>query len=192
MKTKFYFLSALAGVFFLASCGGGISDGTKSALAKLDSAWGEAGKSAMAWGDSLTAAITWCENACKDGDAMECCEHMKGKKDSLMGPCKNDLTAFQDMKTKWDAEMPKWDSLEAKLTAAKDKVAKNEGTDAEINAVITELQAAMDAGAAEMQTWVTNFNAAKTTCMNNMQACKTGWESAKCEDKKSAMHKKGS
>ena len=41
MKTKFYFLSALAGVILLASCGGGVSDATKKGVAAFDSSGSE-------------------------------------------------------------------------------------------------------------------------------------------------------
>ncbi|MEW6468931.1 MAG: hypothetical protein AB1458_08410 [Bacteroidota bacterium] len=190
MKTKLSVLSAFAGVLFLASCSSGPSEATKKSLAALDSSWTAMGTMAMAWGDSLNKALAWCETACKEGEGMQCCEHLTGTKDSLMAPCKNDLKVFQDMKAAWDAEMPMWDSLQAKLDGIKEKVAKNEGTDEEINKVIAEIQGAMDNGSKEMETWVANFNAAKTTCMNNATACKTAWESAKCSDKKCSSMKK--
>jgi hypothetical protein len=120
---------------------------------------------------------------------MACCEHLQGTKDSLMNPCKNDLKAFQDMKTAWDAEMPMWGALQAKLDSLKEGVAKGTATDEQINAALTELQAASEKGGAEMGPWIENFNAAKMNCMKNMESCKTGWSASKCADKKCAHGK---
>jgi len=184
MKTKLILLCAVAGMFFMASCSHGPSAESKAKVAAFDSAWSAMGSMAMAWGDSLNNAVTMCDNACKAGDEMDCCEHMKGAKDSLMMPCKNDMQSFHDMKTAWDAEMPMWNALQAKLDSLKDGVAKGSATDEQINAALTELQAATDKGAAEMGPWVEKFSAAKMNCMKNMEACKAGWSAAQCSDKK--------
>ena len=176
-------------MFFMTSCSHGPSAESKAKVAAFDSAWSAMGTMAMAWGDSLNNAVSMCDNACKAGDEMACCEHMKGTKDSLMMPCKTDLQSFHDMKSAWDAEMPMWDSLQKKLDGIKEGVAKETATDEQINATLTELQAAADKGAAEMGTWVEKFNAAKMSCMKNMETCKAGWSGANCPDKKCSHHK---
>jgi len=191
MKTKLFILSAAAGMFFITSCSHGPSEEAKKKVAAFDSAWSAMGTIAMAWGDSLNAAVSMCDNACKAGDEMDCCEHMKGAKDSLMMPCKTDMQSFHDMKSAWDAEMPMWDSLQKKLDGIKEAVAKGTATDEQINTTLAELQAAADKGSAEMGPWIEKFNAAKMNCMKNMEACKTGWGNAKCSDKKCTHGKEG-
>ena len=183
MKTKLFILSAAAGMFFITSCSHGPSEEAKKKVAAFDSAWSAMGTIAMAWGDSLNAAVSMCDNACKAGDEMDCCEHMKGAKDSLMMPCKTDMQSFHDMKSAWDAEMPMWDSLQKKLDGIKEAVAKGTATDEQINTTLAELQAAADKGSAEMGPWIEKFNAAKMNCMKNMEACKTRWGNAKCSRK---------
>ncbi len=192
MKTKLFILSACAGFMMLASCSApGPSAESKAKVAAFDSAWTAMGSSAMAWGDSLTQALTMCESACSNGAAMECCEHMQGKKDSLMMPCMNDMKAFQDMKSKWDAEMPMWNELQTKLDTLKANVANGKATDEQINSTLAELQGAADKGATEMGPWMESFNAARAACKNNMMSGKMGWEASSCTDKKCvAMHKK--
>ena len=189
MKNKLFILCAAAGMFFMTSCSHGPSAESKAKVAVFDSAWSAMGSMAMAWGDSLNTAVTMCETACKDGEAMSCCDHLKGCKDSLMAPCMNDMKTFQEMKTAWDAEMPMWNALQAKLDSLKDGVAKGTATDEQINAALTELQAATDKGGAEMGLWIEKFTAAKMNCMKNMETCKAGWSAAKCADKK-CMHGK--
>ena len=190
MKTKFFLLSLCAGLFMLASCSHGPTAETKKKVAAFDSAWTAMGTMAKAAGDSLNAAVTMCDNGCKQGDAMACCEHMKKGKDSLMSPCKKDLGMFQEMKKNWDAQKPMWDSLMTKETALKDKADKGQGTDKEINDGLASLQTAMDNGNKGMQDFMTKFNEAKMTCMKDAEACKSGWGTMKCTDKKCAMGKK--
>jgi len=164
---------------------------TKAKVAAFDSSWTVMGATAAAWGDSINTAASFCENACKQGDEMACCEHLKRTKDSLMMPCKNDMGMFQEMKKSWEAQKPMWDSLNTKFTALKEKAAKGEGTDKEINDGLAELQAALDNGNAGMGEFVAKFNEAKMNCMKNMETCKAGWSAAACADKKCAeMHKK--
>ena len=189
MKTKLILFSAAAGMFLMTSCSHGPSEEAKKKVAAFDSAWTAMGSMAMGWSDSLNNAVAMSENCCKAGEAMECCEHMKGMKDSLMMPCMNDKKALADMKAAWDAEMPMWDSLQKKLDALKEGVAKGTSSDAQINTALAELQAASDKGAAEMGPWVEKFNAAKMTCMKNMDDCKANWSSASCPDKKCPHHK---
>lgn len=187
MKTKLFLLSAIAGMFLMTSCShSGPSAETKTKVAALDSSWTAMGTVAQAWGDSIATAATFCENACKAGDEMTCCEHLKGKKDSLMAPCKNDMGMFQEMKKSWEAQKPMWDSLNTKFTALKEKAAKGEGTDEEINAGLAELQAALDNGNKGLGEFAAAFNEAKINCMKNMETCKAGWSSASCSDKKCA------
>ena len=187
MKTKLFLLSACAGLFLLASCSHGPSAETKAKVAAFDSTWTAMGAVAKSCEDSIHAAVAMCEGACKAGEAMECCEHMKGGKDSLMMPCMNDMNAFKEMEKGWDAEKPLWDSLQAKLVAIKDQVAKGEGTDKEINDGLAELQAAMDKGNAELQEGMAKLNDMKMMCMKNMDNCKAGWANVKCMDKKCPM-----
>lgn len=189
MKTKLILLSAVAGMFFMVSCSHGPSEEAKKKVASFDSAWSAMGTMAMAWGDSLNQMVAMCENCCKEGEAMECCEHMKANKDSLLMPCKNDMKIFQDMKAAWDAEMPMWDSLQKKLDALKEGVAKGTATDEQINTALAELQAASDKGGAEMGPWIENFNAAKAKCMQNCTSCKEGLSNASCTEKKCSHHK---
>lgn len=190
MKTKIFLLSACAGMFLLASCSHGPSDESKAKVAAFDSSWNAMGASAQAWGDSLTKAVAFCEDACQNGEAMPCCEHMESTKDSLTAPCMNDLKAFQEMKAAWDAEMPMWNEMQAKLDILKANVSSGKATDEEINAALTELQAVADKGAAEMGPWVEKFNAVKSACMNNMNACQKGWEGVSCKEKTCGPHKK--
>jgi len=187
MKIKFFLFAAIAGMFLMTSCSKeGPSEEAKMQVAAFDSAWSAMGTSAMAWGDSLTQAVTMCETACKDGDAMECCEHLTGTKDSLMMPCKNDMKVFQDMKTAWDAEMPMWNELQEKHDALKESVSNGTATDESINAALTELQAAVDKGGSEMGPWIEKFNTAKATSISNMTTCKNGWAGAQCSDEECA------
>lgn len=191
MKSKLFFLSAVAGMFLMASCSqSGPSAESKAKVAAFDSAWSAMGTMAMAWGDSLNNMVAMCEGCCKEVDAMECCEHMKATKDSLAAPCKNDMKVFQDMKTAWDAEMPMWNELQAKLDTLKANVANGKATDEQVTAALAELQGAADKGAADMGPWVEKFTAAKTACMNNCSSCKNGMTAASCADKKCASHKK--
>ena len=190
MKTNFFLLPAYAGLFILASCSHGPSAETKQKVAAFDSAWNAMGVTAKSWDDSLSKAVAFCETACKEGDAMECCEHMKAAKDSLMMPCKNDMSMFQEMQKKWDADLPQWVVLQAKLDSIKGKVAKGQGTDVEINTGIAELQTAMTAGSKELEDFIAKFNGAKTACMKNMESCKVSWAGVQCPDKKCMMHKK--
>ena len=187
MKTKLFLLSACAGLFMLTSCSHGPSAETKTKVAALDSAWTAMGTVAHAWSDSISAAVTMCEEGCKAGDAMECCEHTKAAKDSLMMPCKNDMANVQEMRKNWDAQKPMWDSLQMKLDGIKEQVSKGEGKDAEINAAVTELQAALDNGNKGLADFAAKFNEGKMTCMKNMEACKAGWAGVKCTDKKCPM-----
>ncbi len=190
MKTKLFLLSACASLFMLASCSHGPSAETKAKVASFDSTWTAMGTMAKATEDSLKACLTMCETGCKNGDAMECCGHMKKAKDSLMTPCKNDMGALQEIKKNWDAQLPMWDSLNTKWNALKEKAGKGEGTDKEINDVITELQAAMDNGNKGLQEAIAKINEMKMTCMKNMDNCKAGWANVKCMDKKCPMGKK--
>lgn len=190
MKTKLFIVALFTGATLMTSCSGGLSEESKKKVAAFDSSWSAMGTMAKAWGDSLNQAVALCETACKDGDAMECCEHLKGTKDSLLTPCVHDMTAFQEIKKSWDAEMPMWDELQKKLDALKEKVSKGEGTDKEVNDLLAELQAASDKGAAEMQPWIEKFNGVKMNAMKNMETCKTNWSNTKCADKKCADHKK--
>ena len=186
---KLFILFAIAGAFLMTSCKNGATDEAKMKLKTFDSTWTAMGTMAAGWGDSLKNACAMCEKCCADGDAMECCEHMKGTKDSLMMPCKNDMSMMQDMKNGWDAEMPKWDSLHAKLDGLKAKVEKGDSNDEEINKTLRELQTAMDEGGKGMQEWITKFSESKMACMKNMDACKMGWSNANCPDKKCSHHK---
>jgi hypothetical protein len=190
MKTKLFILSACASLFMLASCSHGPSAETKAKVAAFDSAWTAMGTAAKAAEDSINACVTMCENGCKAGDAMECCEHMKAAKDSLMTPCKNDMMGCEEMKKGWDAQKPMWDSLMTKFTALKEKVGKGEGTDKEINDELAGLQAAMDNGNKGMMEGMAKMNEMKASCMKNMDACKAGWGNVKCMDKKCTMGKK--
>lgn len=190
MKTKLFLLSTCAALFMLTSCSHGPSAETKSKVAALDSAWTVMEKSASALSDSLNTASANCENACKAGDAMECCEHIKGQKESLMSPCKNDMSTFEEMKKGWFSQKPMWDSLNTKLSELKEKVASGKVKDAEINASVTELQNALDNGNKSMQEFAAKLNDSKMTCMKNMETCKEGWGNVKCTDKKCTMGKK--
>ena len=185
MKTKLFLFSACAGLFLLASCSApGPSAESKAKVAAFDSAWSAMGTMASAWGDSLTQAVTLCENACKAGEEMACCQHLKGTKDSLMMPCMNDKKTMQEMKTAWDAEMPMWNEMQAKLDTLKANVASGKATDEQVTAALAELQGAADKGAAGMGPWVEKFNTCKASCMSNMAACKSGWSGATCKEKK--------
>jgi len=190
MKTKLFLLSVCAGFLMLTSCSNGPSAETKAKVAALDSAWTVMGTTASTLSDSLAAASANCENCCKAGETMECCEHMKAEKDSLMSPCKNDMTMFEEMKNSWVAEKPMWDSLTATLEGLKEKAASGKGTDAEINAGVTELQAALDNGNKSLEEFAAKLNEVKMTCMKNMETCKTELANAKCADKKCPMGKK--
>lgn len=191
MKSKLILFSAVAGMFLMASCSkSGPSEEAKKKVATFDSAWGAMGTMAMAWGDSLNSMVAMCEGCCKEMDAMECCEHVKPTKDSLAAPCQNDKKVFQDMKTAWDAEMPMWNELQAKLDTLKANVNSGKATDEEINTALTELQAAADKGNSEMGPWIEKFTAAKNACMKNCTSCKEGMTAASCSDKKCGMHKK--
>lgn len=174
----------------MASCAHGPSEEAKKKVAAFDSSWNAMGAMAKACEDSIHAALANCENCCKAGEAMECCEHTKMAKDSLMSPCKNDMTAFQEMEKGWDAEKPKWDSLQTKLEAIKAQVAKGEGTDEEINKGLSELQAAMDEGNKGLQEVMAKLTEMKAMCMKNAETCKAGWSAVSCSDKKCAAHKK--
>ena len=187
---KLFLLSLCAGLFILASCSHGPSAETKAKINAFDSAWNAMGAMAKAASDSLTACVTMCEGCCKAGDAMECCDHMKGAKDSLMMPCKKDMGMFQEMKKSWDAQMPMWDSLMKKEISLKEKADKGEGTDKEINDGLAELQAAMDNGNKGLMEGMTKMNDMKMMCMKNMDMCKIGWAGVKCMDKKCPMGKK--
>jgi hypothetical protein len=189
MKTKMILMAAAAGLFFMTSCSHGPSEEAKKKVAAFDSTWTAMGTSAMAWGDSLNQMVTMCEGCCKEGEAMECCEHMKADKDSMLMPCMNDMKAFQEMKSSWDAEMPMWDSLQAKLDALKEGVAKGTSSDDQINSTLAELQAAADKGSAQMGPWIDNFKAAKAKCMENCSSCKDGMSNMNCSDKKCSHHK---
>jgi uncharacterized coiled-coil protein SlyX len=191
MKTKIFLLSVCASLFMLSSCSHGPSAETKAKVAALDSAWTAMGNTAAALSDSLNAASVTCENACKAGDGMKCCEHMQAQKDSAMRPCKNDMTAFEEMKKGWFSQKPMWDSLNTRLAELKEKVAGGKGNDAEINASVTELQTALDNGNKSMAEFASKFNETKMLCMKNMESCKSaGWENMKCTDKKCSMEKK--
>ena len=190
MKTKLFLLSACAALFMLASCAHGPSAETKAKVAALDSAWTVMGTAAGALSDSLNAASANCEKCCKAGDAMECCEHMKTQKDSVMMPCHHDMAAFEEMKMDWFSQKPMWDSLNTKLTELKEKVASGKAKDEEIVASVNELQAALDNGNTSMAEFAARFNDSKMTCMKNMETCKAGMSNVKCTDKKCAMEKK--
>ena len=187
MKNKLFLLSAIAGMFMMTSCSSGPSAETKTKVAALDSAWSLMNTAAKAVSDSLNMCATMCENGCKAGDAMECCEHVKGAKDSLMTPCKNDMAMFQDMKKSWESQKPMWDSLQAKLDGIKADVASGKGKDADINAGVAELQTALDNGNKALADFATKLSEAKMGCMKNMDACKTAWGNVKCMDKKCPM-----
>ena len=187
MKTKHFLLSACAGLFLLASCSHGPSAETKTKVAALDSAWSAMNTAAKAVSDSLGACATMCGDACKAGDAMECCEHLKGAKDSLMMPCKNDMAMFDDMKKNWESQKPTWDSLQAKLDGVKADAASDKGQDAEIMTEVGELQAALDNGNAQLAEFSAKLAEAKMGCMKNMENCKAGWAGEKCMDKKCPM-----
>ena len=190
MKTKFFLLSAVAGMFLLVSCSHGPSAETKAKVAAFDSTWNAMGMTAKATEDSLKAALAMCEGACKAGDAMECCEHMKGAKDSLMSPCMNDMQLFQGMKAQWDAQLPMWDSLNTQWNALKEKAGKGEGTDKEFTDGVAEFHAMIDNGNMALQQAIAKLNEMKMGCMKNMENCKAGWANVKCMDKKCPMGKK--
>ena len=192
MKNRLFILAAVAGMFTLASCSHGPSAETKAKVASFDSAWTAMGAVAKAAEDSIHACVAMCEGCCKAGDAMDCCAHTKGAKDSLMMPCKGDLAAFQEMEKGWDAQKPMWDSLMTQFTALKEKVAKGEGTDEEINAALAPLQAAMDKGNAGLQEGAAKVGEMKAACMKNMESCKSGWAGVACTEKKCDHAKKKS
>lgn len=183
MNTKLFIVTLFAGATLLTSCGGGLSEESKKKVAAFDSTWTADSKMAMAWGDSLNQCVSMCEAGCKAGDEMACCEHLKACKDSLMAPCKTDMTCMQDMKTAWDSEMPMWDSLQKQLDGLKEKVANGSANNTEVDATLAILQAAKDKGAAGMGEWMTKFNEGKMNCMKNGEACKAAWGKTSCKVK---------
>ena len=190
MKKQPFILSVVTGMFIMISCSHGPSEEAKKKVASFDSDWSDLGATAKAWGDSLNKESAMCEGACKAGEAIECCEHTKAAKDSLMMPCKNDMALFHDMKKNWDAQMPMMDSLNAIFIALKEKVSSGKANDAEINIVLGELQTAIDFGSKGLLDWMSKFKDAKMTCIKNMESCKMGWANVKCMDKKCPIGKK--
>ena len=190
MKKQLYILSAVTGMFFMISCSHRPSEEAKKKLASFDSAWSMMSTMAKTDADFLNTTVSNCENSCKAGDAMECCEHTKTAKDSLMDPCKNDMAVLYNLKKLWDAQTPMWDSLNTALNTLKEKVVSGKTNVEEINKTVNAMHIAMDNGNKGMQEFMTRFNDAKMTCMKNMESCKAGWVNVKCTDKKCPMGKK--
>jgi hypothetical protein len=184
MKTKFFLTAVLACTIFFVACSSGPSAETKNAVAKFDTAWSQMSMQAMAFGDSVKMALTNCENCCKSMSEMPCCEHMKGKMDSMMMPCKNDATAFQDMMKAMQDAKPMMDSAAADFTAFKEKVNKGEVKDDEAKKTLADFQMKMDNGSKMMADWMTKYNDAKAACVKNMADCNSACKDMKCTDKK--------
>jgi polyhydroxyalkanoate synthesis regulator phasin len=190
MKTKLFYAAAFVCSLFFAACsGGGPSDATKKSVAAFDSAWGQMSMNVMALSDSVKSALAKCEACCKGSES--CCEHLKGKMDSVMAPCKNDMTAFQGIMETMNGAKPQWDSAAASFTAFKEKVNKGEIKDEEATKTLAEFQSKMDEGGKIVADWWNKFNEAKASCEKNMQSCMQACTDMKCTDKKCAdMHKK--
>jgi hypothetical protein len=192
MKIKNLILSTCVTLFMLTSCSHGPSTETKAKVVAFDSAWTAMDSMAKAAKDSINACVTMCESCCKAESAMDCCEHMKKKKDSLMTPCKNDMMGFEEMKKNWDSQKPMWDSLMTKFAALKEKAENGKGTDKEINDGLAQLRAAMDNGNNSLMEGMAKINEMKANCMKNMDDCNASLSNAKCSKKKCDMGKKKS
>ncbi|HEY6160190.1 MAG TPA: hypothetical protein VI112_03180 [Bacteroidia bacterium] len=186
MKTKLFFIAAIAGSLFFAACSGGVSDQTKKDVAAFDTAWMKMKDQAHAFSDSLDMAIGMCEKGCKPDSSMACCEHMKHKMDSMMMPCMNDMKGFQDMKNMMmDPGMKsKMDSAETSFAAFKEKVNKGEIKDEEAKKTLADFQNKLNDGNKMLSDWMGKFNDARKTCMMNMQNCMMACKDMKCTDKK--------
>ena len=193
MKTKFFFIAAIAGSLFFASCSHGPSDATKKSVAAFDSAWGIMNTQAMAFGDSLKGAMSMCEMGCMMPDSMKgkMCEHCMAQCDSAMMPCKGDMKNFQDIGTAMAGAKPMMDSAATSFAAFKEKVNKGEINDEEATKTLADFQAKMDNGSKMMAEWWTKLNDAKATCMKNMQTCMASCKDMKCKDKNCKMHDMG-
>jgi hypothetical protein len=189
MKTKLFFAAAIVCSLFFAACsGGGPSDATKKSVAAFDSAWGQMSANVMALGDSVKSAMSKCEGCCKSSES--CCEHMKGKMDSMMMPCMNDMKNFQSIMETMTSAKPQWDSAATKFAEFKEKVNKGEIKDEEATKELAMFQTKMDEGGKVVAEWWTKFNDAKSACMKNMSDCMNACKDMKCSDKKCAsMHK---
>jgi hypothetical protein len=184
MRTKLFFAAAICCSLFFASCSSGPSDATKKDVAAFDSAWTKMSMQGMALSDSLKSAMSMCEKTCKMPEGMECCEHMKGKMDSAMMPCMNDMKVFQDMMSQMTTAQPMIDSTNASFAAFKEKVNKGEIKDDEAKKQLEEFKSKMDNGSKMMADWWNKLNDAKMTCQKNYENCMNACKDMKCTDKK--------
>ncbi|MCC7232815.1 MAG: hypothetical protein IT242_07725 [Bacteroidia bacterium] len=182
MKTKFFSVLAVAGAMFLASCGGGVSEETKKAVAAADSSM----KAMMTEVDALSAEVTTaldgCNKCCSNSDSVAASikPEWKGKCDSAMMDCKAAKTSFEDLankintaKSEWAADTT-WSAFMTKVSSGKinDADAKKEldafnakGTAA--SASVTEWKAAMTAAGDQCKNGETAWNNFTTWCAEN-------------------------
>ncbi len=165
MKTKFFTILAAAGLFFLASCGGGVSEDTKKAVKALDSSVTAMMGSVDALAGEVTKALEMCNASCAAADscAASCKPEMKGKCDSAMADCKGAKADFESImntintaKGEWAADTT-WAAFMGKVEKGgiKDEEAKKE--------LATFTTWATDAGT-KLTEWTTAFNTANERC----------------------------
>ena len=70
MKTKFFSVLAVAGLFFLASCGGGVSEETKKAVASTDSAMTAMMTDVETFSAEVGTALANCNTSCTGADSV--------------------------------------------------------------------------------------------------------------------------
>lgn len=173
MKTKFFSVLALAGALFLASCGGGVSEETKKAVAAADSSM----KAMMADVDALAAEVTAASDNCgkscaaNDSVAGTIKPEWKGKCDSAMMDCKAAKTAFDDIMNKINAAKTEW-AADTSWTAFQDKVAKGTIKDEEAKKELEGFNAKGTTASGAVTEWRAAFTAANDQCKNG----DTAWQ----------------
>lgn len=173
MKTKFFSALALAGAMFLASCGGGVSEETKKAVAAADSSMTAMMGEVDALAAEVTAALDGCTKSCAAADSVAGTvkPEWKGKCDSAMMDCKAAKAAFEDISNKINAAKTEW-AADSTWAAFKDKVAKGSIKDEEAKKELEGFNAKGTTASGSLTEWKAAFTAAQDQCKNG----DTAWQ----------------
>ncbi len=165
MKTKFFSVLAAAGLFFLASCGGGVSEETKKAVNSADSAMTAMMTDVETFTADVTKALDDCNACCASADSVGATvkPEWKGKCDSAMMDCKGAKASYEEILNKVNAAKAEW-SADTTWASFKSKVEKGEIKDAEAKTELDAFNAKGATASGSVTEWKAAFTAANDKC----------------------------
>jgi hypothetical protein len=173
MKTKINSILAAAGLIFLASCGGGVSEETKKSVAALDSSMNALMASANTLVTDITSACDMCKSMCASADSVSGTvkAEWKGKADSAAMDCKASMAEFENIMNTAKAAAEGWAS-DTTWASFKNAVEKGTIKDAEAKKELENWMAKYNDANTKVTEWTTAYNSAKEKCMKGKEAWK--------------------